>query len=264
MTESQYWTRITFWTALYFGLPFLVQPIVRSMLLSQGADSIGGAMGAGTLVYSSFAVMGINLLITLGLCWTAFGRLREIGWSVLWVLFLYFTLSGGLMNTAATPFAGYRFSMMFGWALIPAVGFLIFLGVFDGGFKNSFFNQGRVSQIAKIVAISLAVLFTLLTLKSGILNLKPIPYMTRNFMALADWVPGFNQYLFRPAYWFGTNIFLFRNILSAIFLLALGVYWYMSDYYDADEDTDDYKPQGFSYQPQNPAPQPQGFGQRRY
>lgn len=256
MTESQYWTRIAIWVFLFLGLPFIVMPIVKALWTS----------GVGHIGYASIAAMWIKLFVALGICWTAFGRLREIGWSPLWLIFLYCTLSSGFMATGATPFAGYHFSLFSGWAIFVSAGFLCFIGIHEGEVYG-FSEQVRVFKIAKITAIILACMFTLWTYKAGILNLRGIPGLNAFFMELSMNLPSPRRVLQLPAYWLGMkSITTYRLILVALFLAALAAQRYFSDDNIIEDDDFGYTPQNTSSQPQGFTPalsqKPQSFGRR--
>lgn len=255
MTASKYWTFIGIWVVLYLGLPFLIPFFIQGAIEATDATSIGGASGALTVIGASYGIMVINLLIALGLSWTAFHRLKEVGWSPLFVIFFYCALSSGLTGTSATPFGGYAFSMFFGWALIPVIGFLVFLGFYEDDVSSTSSQDIRILEISKAVIIGCSIFCTLMTYKSGILNLKAIPFMAQLFMGIADFFPSFYK-LIRAT---GLSPYTLRTVATVLLILSLAIHWYVV--MQADDDAE--KETRVNHRTPIPSQRNQGFGQRR-
>ncbi len=255
MNSSKYWTQIGIWVFLYLSLPFLIPFFIQGTFNARDASSIGDASGALTVIGTSYGAMAINLLIALGLSWTVFHRLREIGWSAFFVGFIFCALSSGFSGTAATPFSAYGFSMFFGWALVPAIGFLIFLGFYDQDVRAGSSQDNRILEISKAIIIGSAIFFALMTLKSGILNFEAIPFMSEIFMKIADVIPSMYKILRS----IGISPYTIRTVFTVLFILALAIYWYVSKMVDSEEGETHNFTQQHVLQPQKQ----EGFGQRR-
>ncbi len=256
MDTDLYWRNIGIITGIYVIVPVILALLIKPFHPYALSDSPMHWLFK--ITYAHGATL-LDLIASIGLTAVVYRRLKYIKWSGAWAVFLFLTLAAGLVGLTASQYGIYRFSMLFGWSLLPALAFIIFLGFYDaetGGLSD----MHTLPRICKVLAALLALVFALVNLKGGLNVFTGIPFISDSLDAALKNVPKFYQ-VYSPAFKLGIHPHSYQNGLIVLFCLSIGLLWHFQDYFeDAYEDNDATN----YYVPPSTTHNTSGFGRRNY
>jgi len=223
MSQKRFWIWMILWALIYMTLLNFLPQMSEFAVTQFGQDLETLPIIAKVGVYTAFNTI-IDLIVALMVALVAFRRLGQIDHSRLWSIFVFFTLFGGLtLGLNNLPPLGFKFSLGEGWPLIPALGFLTYLGFRTNSQRVDL--SGPVPAFSRLLTIILGIVMTLLSVHVIVSALSAIPPLRESVSSIGAVFEPLINVIDGAADTTGLGGTNFRYLLSALFLGAFALLW---------------------------------------
>ncbi|NNE58974.1 MAG: hypothetical protein HKN36_12775 [Hellea sp.] len=222
MGKMAFWVCIVIWSGIYAGILSSVPAISEMIAERFNADLSDFRVNA---LLNTAVNLILSLLFAIGLALIAFIRLGRVDHSRIWVFFMFFALFAGLaLGVKNMPSVGIQADLADGWPLIPAIGFIVYLGLRDDSKRPDI--SGPVPAFARLAVIITGLVITVLSFHVIISALSAIPGIGPKISSVSVVTnPVYNvvNSIASGTGIGGTNL---RFLLSALFIGSAGLLWF--------------------------------------